>query len=113
MKLVHTGRRKLVPTILSARVGETVKFICDVKVKVAWKFNGGLLPKNVKTKISHRLKHNVLIIINIKSFNAGTYSCYGTEYGEEFEEEGVLEVKRKKLYFMVIPIGIDVFNIEK
>ena len=68
---------------MTANVGDTVKFLCDINITVAWDFKHGPLPNNARTgrigkrPTKLRWKLQWLILSDVKLENAGLYTCYG------------------------------------
>lgn len=77
----------MIPTKLTAMVGDQVHFTCIFKGKVKWKVNGSEITKPVLAK-KERHVYNVLLINGVELVDAGIYSCHG----ENFVAEGHLIV---------------------
>ena len=72
--VIVTDNKRLLPSLLRARIGKVARFKCDSNSSVMWKYNGGLLRPNTYIT-SH---NNSLVFKNIALHNAGKYECQGT-----------------------------------
>ena len=66
--------KTVIPEIINAIVGETVKFICLSNSSVNWSFNGKGLPQNSIVP-EPKFPQNRLTISVVKMENEGTYTC--------------------------------------
>ncbi len=66
---VHSG---VYPSVQSAEIGDTVRFMCDSQLTKRWGKNGNVLPRNAK--VSGKLDR-ILTITDVRMFNEGTYEC--------------------------------------
>ena len=67
---------------MTANVGDTVKFLCNTDITVAWNFKNGPLPNNALTGRMGKphlqtWRLQWLILTDVQLENAGLYTCYG------------------------------------
>ena len=88
---------RMFPSVLIAKLYDTVKFRCISIGSVSWNFSHGPLPINV------RVSGNVLTILNAHYYNCGIYECRGDTEEKYFwsgatvkvAAQGFLNVYRK------------------
>ena len=94
----------ITPKYMTANVGDTVKFLCDINVAVEWNFKNGPLPTNARTgRVSKRPKLRSwrlqwLILTDVKLENAGLYTCYGNSQDHIIYEGDALLIVTGMLY---------------
>ena len=83
----------LQPVDQCRQIGRIAYFACKSDENVSWKFNRNKLPSNARSGIHGGLY--VLNITNLQSDNAGMYTCFGTNNGNDFKADGFLNVISK------------------
>ena len=88
--------RRVYPPSQDAVEGDTVEFACFSYTIPKWNFKGGKLPRNSNFSKVPGILASLLQITKLKSSNAGTYTCSGSDRNKyQFVSDGYLKVTSK------------------